>query len=460
MSSLLLASLVLIAQTPATEQQTPPVAPVQTPAQTAPAPGPVLTLEEALSIADQNAFDVRTAESQLRRTRARLNEARGQLGPRVVANGTYTRFDKEIRSSGSNGGGSVVVQPIDQKQVGAQLTMPIDITGNIGRGVRGVSSTVRASEQNLAAARNTLRLDVRNAYFQVLRADALVGVAQSQVTSAQAAVTTEQQREAAGDAAHIDVLRLQTQLAQAQADLLAAQAGLALSKEALNNTLGRPIETPFSVQDPSALPAVTVDESTLTQTALARRPEIQAIRFTRESLRWIRRAQEGGLLPSLNLSANYNRNIDAGPNARDYSAFATLGISWPIFDSGVTRARVQQAREDERQAEIQQEQLELGVSLEVRQAVTNLVNARARLDVAQQGVTVAAETYRLAQVRLQAGEGTSLEVTTALTQLTLAQQQLANSRYDYLTAYAQLQRAVAADDPNAAAPTGQGTGTK
>lgn len=459
MSSVFLASLVLLAQTPATEQQTPPAAPAQTPAQTAPTPGPLLTLEEALTISDQNAFDVRTAESQLRRTRARLNEARGQLGPRVVVNGTYTRFDREIRAS-TSGGGSTVVQPIDQKQVGTQLTMPVDITGNIGRGVRGVAATVRASEQSLAAARNTLHLDVRDAYFQVLRAEALVGVAQSQVTSAQAAVTTEQQREAAGVSAHVDVLRLQTQLAQAQTDLLAAQAGVALSKENLNNTLGRPIETPFSVQDPTALPSVTLDENTLTQTALARRPEIQAIRYTRESLRWIRRAQEGGLLPSLNLSANYNRNIDAGPNSRAYTAFATLGLSWPIFDSGVTRARVQEAREDERQAEIQQEQLELGVSLEVRQAVTNLVNARARLDVAQQQVTVAAETYRLAQVRLQAGEGTSLEVTTALTDLTLAQQQLANSRYDYLTAYAQLQRAVAADDPNAAAPTGQGTGTK
>jgi outer membrane protein TolC len=165
------------------------------------------------------------------------------------------------------------------------------------------------------------------------------------------------------------------------------------------------------------------------------------------------------LLPSLNLTANYNRNIGASGNQRDYTAFATVGLSWPIFDSGVTRARVQQAREDERQAEIQQEQLELGVSLEVRQAMTNLVNAKSTLQVAQTQVTVATETYRLAQVRLQAGEGTSLEVTNALTDLTRAQNQLANARYNYLTAYAQLQRAVAADDPNAAPPE-QGTGKK
>jgi len=111
-----------------------------------------------------------------------------------------------------------------------------------------------------------------------------------------------------------------------------------------------------------------------------------------------------------------------------------------------------------KQAEIAQAQIELGVSLEVRQAVTNMVNAKSTLEVAQSQVPAEAETYRLAQVRLQAGEGTSLEVSTALTALVEAQNGLANARYNYLTAYAQLQRAVASDDPNAVT-LGQGTGT-
>ncbi|MEA2553889.1 MAG: outer membrane protein, partial [Fimbriimonadaceae bacterium] len=448
------------AQTPPSTTQNVPATPVQTPAQTTPPPGPVLSLDEALTIAEQSAFDVRTSESQLRRTKGRLNEVRGLAGPRVTTNATYTRFDKEIRSTSSgSGGGSSVVQPIDQKQAGVQFSMPLDITGTIGRGVKGASATVRASEANVETARNTLRLNVRSAYFNVLRAQALVGVAEQTLQNAQQSVRTEEQREAAGVSARVDVLRLQTQLAQAQADLIAAQSGLALAKENLNNVLARPIETPYSVQEPTTLPDVTVDANTLTATAVTRRPEIRAIRYQRQALAWVTRAQEGGLLPSLNLTANYNRNIGASGNQRDYTAFATVGLSWPIFDSGVTRARVQQAREDERQAEIQQEQLELGVSLEVRQAMTNLVNAKSTLQVAQTQVTVATETYRLAQVRLQAGEGTSLEVTNALTDLTRAQNQLANARYNYLTAYAQLQRAVAADDPNAAPPE-QGTGKK
>ncbi len=421
-----------------------------------------MTLDQALEIAHSNAFDVKTSESQLRQAQDRVNEARGLLGPRVVLGGSYTRFDRGITattSGGGGGGGTTVIQPIDQKQATAQLTMPIDITGTLSKGVAGARAAVNASRENLAATENVLNLDVRTAYYGVLRAQALVGVAQQEVANSKQAVTTEQQQETAGVVAHVDVLRLQAQLAQSQSDLIAAQSGLALAKESLNNTIGRAIENPFDVEEPTTLPSVTADESSLVQAAESRRPEIKAIEYQLEELKWLTRIQGAGLAPSLNLSANFDRNLAPAGNTRASTAFATLGLSWPIFDSGLTHARVKEAQENEKQAQINEQQLQLGVSLQVNQAITGLVNAKSTLEVAQTQVTAAAETYRLAQVQLKAGVGTSLAVSTALTALVQAQQSLANARYNYLTAFAQLQQAVAADDPNAAA-TGQGTGTK
>lgn len=468
MNPILISALLFAKQQPQTPPaQTPTTAPAQAPAtqtpvtppiQTAPT-GPVLTLDDAVALGLKNAFSVQTAASQLRQTQDLFDEARASLGPRVVAGATYTRFDKEITSNAGGGGGSGVIQPLDEKQATAELSMPIDITGILGQGIRGAANEVRASAENLVATQNQVALNVRTAYYSVLRANALVGVAQQEVTSAQQAVTTEQQQLQAGVVAQVDVLRLQAQLSQAQSDLITAQTGMAIAKENLNNTLGRAIETPFDVQDPTTLPTVTLDADTLAKAGVARRPEILAIKYQRIALHWLTREQQGGLLPSLNLSANYNRNIDPPAGTRDYTAFATLALSWPIFDSGLTHARVKDAQENENQAAIDESQLELGVSLQVRQAVTDLVNAKATMDVAQSQVTAAAETYRLAQVRLQAGEGTSLEVSTALTALVQAQQGLTNARYDYLTAYAQLQQAVASDDPNAVG-TEQGTSGK
>jgi outer membrane protein TolC len=82
------------------------------------------------------------------------------------------------------------------------------------------------------------------------------------------------------------------------------------------------------------------------------------------------------------------------------------------------------------------------VSLQVDQAHTNLKNALSRLEVAKTQVGLARETYRLAKLRADNGEGIQLEVTDAQTELTRSEINLVTARYDYLIAYAELLRAV------------------
>src|SRR5205085_10869326 len=90
-------------------------------------PAPVLTLDEALKIAEANAYTIRIAQTRVERQRQQLNEARGTQGPRVVGSATYQRFGQEITQSGGSGGGSFVVQPIDSKTAAITVSMPLDI---------------------------------------------------------------------------------------------------------------------------------------------------------------------------------------------------------------------------------------------------------------------------------------------------------------------------------------------
>jgi outer membrane protein len=406
---------------------------------------PVLTLEEAVSLAEQNAFSVRIAQTRVERQRQVLNEARASQGPKLNAVGTYQRFGDETRQ------GDFVVQSIDSTTVNLSVSMPLDITGVISRGISGAQAFVRAAMATASAEKNTARLSARTSYFNVLRASALVAVSRQAVENAQEQLRIEKIREQEGVSAQVDVLRFETQLAQARSELITAENQLVLAKQALNNLLARPIQTPFQVVEPPVLPTSMQGEDALTETAIENRPEIKAIREQRQGLALQRRATEGGLYPSLSVSATHSRNLDPLPTQREETTVGTLQVNWPIFDSGLTRARVRQVRQDEEQAALQQQQIELAISLEVRQAVANLQNAVSRLAVADSQVQFASETYRLARVRLEAGEGTSLEVTQAQTELTRAQTQQANARFDVRTAFAQLQRAVGADEMSASA---------
>jgi outer membrane protein len=404
---------------------------------------PTLTLDEALRIAETNAFSLQIAQSNVERTRQRIAEARALQGPRLNGSVTYTRYDRESSQNG------VVFSPIDQTIAALQLSMPIDITGVVARGIRATEVALRAAEEIVGSERNNLRQRVRRDYYAVLQAEAQVKVNEEALANARERYNVTAKEVEAGTKARIDLLRIDTQVRQAEADVIAAQNAVRLAKQNLNNTMSRPIETPFEPVDVPALPQVETPADTLVSRAQARRPDLLAQQFTVQQLELVRRAQEGGNYPTLNLAANHNQSLGStGLGARRENTFGSLTVNVPIFDSGVTRARVKQARQDEEQAKVNLEQLLLAVSLEVRSALSNLTDAWQRYEVAQKGVEVAAETYRLAKIRYDAGEAILLEVVDAQTELTRAQTNLVQARYAYLTAFAALQRAVASDDPN------------
>lgn len=396
-----------------------------------------LTLDEALKIAEANAFEIRVARSSVEKTRQQVNEVRGNLGPKVRVDTTYTRFDKEIKSEG------FVVRPFDQSESQLVLSMPVDITGVLKRGVAASAMAVKVAQANLASERNDLRFSVRAAYYEVLQAMAQVKVFEDALESANKRLRNTELEYQAGSKAKVDVLRFQTQVQQAESDLITAKNGLSLARNAFNNTLGRAIETPFELVAEATLPQVAEDEKALAAQAIENRPELRAFRYNAEVLKNIRVAEERGLLPSLNFSAIHSRNWNAqGQNAQSQSTFGQITLSIPAWDSGITRSRVKAARQDEEQNEIRTQQTELAISLEVRQAHTNLANAKSRWEVAQKQVEFATESFRLANVRYEAGEGILLEVTDAQTELTRARVQMVAATYDYLTTYAQLQRAL------------------
>ena len=92
--------------------------------------------------------------------------------------------------------------------------------------------------------------------------------------------------------------------------------------------------------------------------------------------------------------------------------------------------------------EITRAQLRENVTIEIRQALSNINDAQTRAASAGQGVTQATEAYRLSRVRYDNGIGTILDVVNAQAQLAQARTNLLNAQYDYQTSLAQLVRAI------------------
>jgi outer membrane protein len=407
-----------------------------------------LTVDQAVQIALQNGYSVLIAQTRVDRQQGVVSEAKGRLGPQATIGGAYTRFDRQGTST--FGSQTIVTSPIDSKSASASASIPIDINGNLHHQVGAAKANLLASKEDFVAAGNNIKLDTRSAFFSVLRAQKFVEVQQQAVKDAQEQLANTELLEKGGVAAHVDTLRVQSLVQQSQSDLIAAQNALAIANANFNAVLARPIDTPVEVIDVTSLPTQPSDEAKLRTGAHARRPEAKALLNARKALQELRRSAETGLLPTLNFSVNYSRSFNTGAFAQPYTLDGQLTLGWPIFDSGITKARVKEAKQDEEQARIQYDQTLEGISQEVRQAMANLTDASQRLDSATKQVQYTEENLRLARLRYQAGEGILLQVTDAETLLTQARNQEVSARYDYLAAYSQLQHAVGTDDVPAA----------
>lgn len=404
-----------------------------------------LSLDEAIAIASRNSFSIRIAESNVRKSAAQVDQARAAVLPHATLQGTRTEYDR-VQSSFGARNTTVLVGT-----VGAQ----IDISGIISRGIKAADLAVRASRAGVDAERNTLRNQVRIAYYSVLRAESNVQVLDEALQNAQRRLDIGQKKLEQGSMSKFDVLRLQTQVSQSEVALVAARNTVRTAKQALNQAMGRAVESDVEVVSIEAHTMDLPPADELVNEAFAKRPELISLQYRTIALEQARKAQELGQAPSLNVSVNVQRNVNPSAFQRKDTALASATITWPIFDAGLTKARVKAAKEDEEQARQQLGQLKLGVSLEVRNALIQLDNARETRRLALQQVAEAKEALRLANVLFENGRGIVLDVTTSEENYTRAQSALNDANYALLAAEASLQKAIGEDRAFPTTPEGK-----
>ena len=413
------------------------------------APADTLTIDQAIQIAAQNSFAIKNADATVRSNEQKVREAKGALGPRITTGYNYLRYGQP--QTGNIGGTEIQFVPIDTNTWTSQLTMPIDIVGFWSKNKKGAEAGVEASRNTRTAAENDLRQSVRKAYLQALRTKNLVKVAEQGQVNIQTQVEVAEKKLRAGAIARIDLERLKAQKASSDSDVLNAQNNYSVAKQVLNLQLARPIETEFDVAEVTAPAKPTTGLEQLVNLGQQTRPETYSLSNTVKALDAAKTAAGQGLLPSLNLSVQNQQALDpVGLNPVRETNTTALALSVPIYDSGIARAKKAQTQEQIFQTTTQLAQVRLGISQEVRTALTTMENAQARRTAATEQLRLATEVARIARVRRDAGEGTVLEIIDAETTLVNARNAVINAEFDFYAAHADLQHAIGADDIDAA----------
>lgn len=216
-----------------------------------------------------------------------------------------------------------------------------------------------------------------------------------------------------------------------------------MAKSAFNLVLGRDINEPVDIVPDAEAAALDGGYDGWLSTAVARRPEIRmaalGIELSDRSLFAARRA----LLPTLGVSVNSQFNLKKSTfNNESVVLSATAVMSVPIWDSGQTQARVEQARHDRESALISQEDARQGIALELKQATLLATEAQQKVTAATKGLEQATEALRVSRVRYEEGVTNQIELSDAELAYTQAQQNLVSARFDLRVANARILKAI------------------
>jgi outer membrane protein len=413
-----------------------------------------LTLPYALAFALDNNFAIRQAKERIRQQEGIVLEVRSQQLPNVGATGSYSRLDREISNTGDNRNWGV---SITARQV-------LFAAGGVRASVKAQQLALDAATLQLQAVIDLALLDVRTRFYDVLVSRERIKVQEQNVELLQRQLQDVRNRFEAGTVSNFEVLRAEVAVANAQVPLINARNTYRLAIEELRQSLGFTTadganvgRTPTFVGTLEFAP-VNIELTSALATAKERRPDLQRLRRLEQSAEQVVRVRQSDYYPDLALAGGYSWNKAPGRNSfSDARDGWTLGLqsTWNIFDGGATRGRVVQARSALEQARLAFEEAELGVSVEVRRALSSLQEATELAEASKKVVEQAEEAVRLADARYSAGTATQLDVLQARTDLTTARLNQLQAFYSFNVASAALRRAMGLPDEQVSAAAGR-----
>lgn len=403
--------------------------------------GPV-TLQDAIRIAKQNHGSVVVAREAVAVAQGRVTEARAGTLPNVSGDVTFQGRGSSLvnRGNGALGRSGTTWDPRPLPRLSVNYTLYDG--GQTAAGVRQARAGVAESQAGEQATLRNLALTVASSFVAQLRAESLLDLRQAQEKLAQEQLDRVEARISAGSAAEADRALPLSEVRSAQVARIQAENDAKVAATALRNAMGLSVGPPLKLVQPAGITGTLPSQNELMAEAEKMRPELQQARARVASAAAGLTLAKLRRYPLLDVTAAYQAT-PSDPTQRASWAIG-LGISMPIWDANVTRAREEEARAQLVSATADMEQTRKDIAAEVEQAYLNLVSARERLGAATAAADAAKVNLDATSARYERGvAGVSVvDLFAAQVQYDTANVDAIQAQYDVLLAQAQLDRAV------------------
>lgn len=405
----------------------------------------VWSLQKCIDYALENNIQIKQQQLNTQFYENQVNQAKSNRLPNLNAqigndnsfgrSLTYDNTYKNVNSSSISGGANTSFTIFD----GFNLSNTIDKQ----------ELDFQVTLKDMQKAKDDMMLNIAGMYLQILFAEELVLVDEAQMEVTKQQIERTQQLVDAGSLAKGALLEIVAQLAREELQLVNDKNNMQLNYLGLYQMLELPIAESFTIEKP-VLPEIRANLSMANSidvfnNALNVRPEIQAAQLRVKSAEKDLEIARGNYYPSLTFSANYynlynNKYTDIKGDKIEFgnqlknNARSSLGVTMgiPIFNrfqvkNGISNAELQ----------IQDYQYRLQTTSntlrkEIEQAYTNALASLNRYMSSEKAVESMEEAFRYVEEKFNVGMVNTVDYNLQKNQLTVAQSQLLQAKYEYI----------------------------
>ncbi len=383
-----------------------------------------LGVKDAYRMALESYESLKIADEAVTQARSSIDKATSTMLPTITAEGGFTRYDK------SESSGSFVTQPEDSTKIDLKVSQSLYSGGKEWSARRQASLGLLKTRQAYEEARQEVLLNVARAFYGALKTEKEMDIKRAALLRAEERKKVADARFRAGVATKSAVLRAEAEAAGATAAFIKAESAVKDAKNSLKRLTG--VEARIELQEPEEMYAVPADADSFIKTALSNRKDFSEAQIDQDIYSEGVRYAWGGFLPTLKLDAVYSLKSQNPETSffQEDSAYATLTLSYPIFEGGLRRAELNEARSKLREAELKRAELRKDIEVEVRQAFNSVEAFRAALESYRRQLSFAEEDYNMVFEQFKQGISTTVDVIDSDANLISAQRSFMNAGYD------------------------------
>jgi outer membrane protein len=427
--SLILFALATFAATPASAQLHAAVGvPAPQASSTAAAATQSLTLQEAEKIAIQNHPQVQAATYLAAAAKAQVTEARSEYYPHAYGSVTGVKAETNSRVAAGALNNSIIFSRFADGVTVQQLVTDFGRTHEL---VKSSNLHAKAQEENVTTSRADVLLQVDAAYYNCLKAQAVLQVAEETVKDRRLVSDQVTEMEKNKLKSGLDVSFANVDLAQAELLLVQAQNDLQASYAELSAALGSADQKTFQLADQPLPPAPPSDLSVLIAEAMHNRPEIISQQLDVSSAQSYATAERDLWLPTISAVGTAGLTPYRVEELGSRYAAAGFNVNIPIFNGRQFNALHAEAKSESNARQQFLRDLQDAVVRDVRKAWLNANSGYQRLALTQQLLDEANQALDLAQQRYKLGLSSIIELSQAQLNATQAQISQASAKYDY-----------------------------